>query len=148
MDTDNLMAFYEPGKTHLYSLAVYQDGEWRTQYDRETLAEVRAARGEHMQLIPFEDACRMIDDAQMAAYCHAPIEETRENFHAMLNVLPPAKWLRGTHTEAFFVPEPLCADIYNWHVRIGDRFWCLNRSGTRAPESIIAEVSIVLGVEL
>ena len=107
MDTENMMAFYEPGKTHLYSLAVYQDGEWRTQYDRETLDEVRAARGEHMQLVPFNEACRMIDDAQMAAYCHAPVEITREQFWEMLEVLPPCKWERSEACEAFYVSEAL-----------------------------------------
>lgn len=143
-----MMTFYVPGKTHLLSIATLQDGEYVCQYQKRTLAELRAETGDDVQLMPLDDACRMIDDAQTRAYCRTPIEETRENFHAMLNVLPPAKWLRGTHTEAFFVPEPLCADIYSWHVRIGERYWCLNRSGTRAPESIIAEVSIIMGVEL
>lgn len=145
-----MMTFYVPGKTHLLSLATLQDGEYVCQYQKRTLAELRAETGEDVQLMSLDDAGRMIDDAQTRAFCRTPIEETRENFHAMLNVLPPRKWQRcsATDTEAFFVPEPLCADIYNWHVRIGDRFWCLNRSGTRKPESIISEVATAMGVRL
>ena len=143
-----MMTFYIPGKTHLLSIATMQNGAYRCAYHKRTLEELRAETGEDVQLLPLEDAGRMIDDAQTRAYCRAPVEETREDFHDMLNVLPPGKWLRGTHTEAFFVTEPLCADIYGWHVRIGERFWCLNRSGTRTPESIISEVATAVGVTL
>jgi len=143
-----MMTFYIPGKTHLLSIATLQDGEYRCAYYKRTLAELRAETGEDVQLLPLEDAGRMIDDAQTRAYCRAPVEITREQFDEMMNVLPPAKWLRGTASEAFFVPEALCADIYSWHVRIGEQYWCLNRSGTRKPESIIAEVATAAGVTL
>lgn len=148
MSTNNLMAFYEAGKTHLYSIAVMREGEYRTQYDNETLAELRARGRVSMELLPFDDACKLIDDAQMAAYCHAPVEITRERFWEMLEVLPPGKWKRSENYEAFFVIEALAADIHAWHVRIGGRYWSLNRSRTRSPDSIIAEVATAAGVTL
>ena len=147
MQTENMMTFYEIGKTHLYSIATFKDGEWRTQYDHQTLEEVRAERGEAMQLLPFNEACRMIDDAQMAAYCHAPFEVTRQMFHEMLNVLPPGKWRRSENYETFFVTEALAADIHAWYVRIGARYWTLNRSCTRDADSIISEVATAAGVQ-
>lgn len=145
-----MMTFYVPGKTHLLSIATLQDGEYRCSYYKRTLAELRAETGEDVQLMPLDDAGRMIDDAQTRIYCRAPVEETREQFDDMLNVLPPAKWQRcsATDSEAFFVPEPLCGGIYTWHVRIGARYWCLNRDGTRAPDSIISEVATATGVQL
>ena len=145
-----MMTFYVPGKTHLLSIATLQNGEYRCAYYRRTLAELRAETGEDVQLMSLDDAGRMIDDAQTRVYCRAPVEESREQFDDMLNVLPPAKWQRcsATDSEAFFVPEPLCADIYGWHVRIGERYWCLNRSGTRTPDSIISEVATATGVQL
>ena len=148
MQTENMMTFYEIGKTHLYSIATFKDGEWRTQYDHQTLEEVRAERGEAMQLLPFNEACKLIDDAQMAAYCHAPVEITREKFWEMLEVLPPCKWERSEACEAFYVSEALAADIHAWHVRIGERYWALNRSCTRKPDSIISEVATAAGVQL
>ena len=143
-----MMTFYIPGKPHLLSIATMQDGEYRCAYYKRTLAELRAETGEDVQLLSLDDAGRMIDDVQTRIYCGAPAEESRDAFCDMLNVLPPGKWLRGTATEAFFVTEPLCADIYAWHVRIGERYWCLNRSGTRKPESIISEVATAAGVTL
>jgi hypothetical protein len=156
MQENNLMAFYEVGKTHLYSIAVMCEGEYRTQYDKETLADLRAQGRTSMELLPFDDACKLIDDAQMAAYCHAPVEITKQKFWEMLEVLPPCKWTRkrlecwsdSLSTEAFYVSEPLAADIHAWHVRIGGRYWSLNRSRTRSPDSIIAEVATAAGVTL
>jgi hypothetical protein len=66
----------------------------------------------------------------------------------MLEVLPPCKWTRSSSAEAFYVSEPLAADIHAWHVRIGGRYWSLNRSRTRSPDSIAAEVAIAAGVTL
>ena len=148
METKNLMAFYEAGKTHLFSIAVLRDGIYRTQDDYETLDVLRAHGRTEMELIPFDDACDRIDAAQMAVYCHAPVEITREQFWEMLEVLPPGKWRRSTNFEAFFVIEALAGDVHAWHVRIGSRYWALNRSRTRSPDSIIAEVATAAGVKL
>jgi hypothetical protein len=148
MQKNDFMVFYETGKTHLYSIAVMRDGEYRTEYDNETLADLRAQNRASMELLPFHDACRLIDDAQMAAYCHAPVEITKQQFWEMLEVLPPCKWTRSKGYEAFYVSEALAADIHAWHVRIGGRYWSLNRSRTRSPDSIIAEVATAAGVTL
>jgi len=145
MSYDNMIVFYEPGKTHLYSVAVRRNGEYRSNYGNKTLAEAQASHPA-VQLMPFGDALRMIDAAQTAAYCHEPVEITQDQFWEMLEVLPPCKWLRGTDSEAFFVSEALCADIHTWCVRIGSRYWSLNRSCTRSPESVISEVAIFAGV--
>lgn len=147
MQSNNLMAFYEAGKTHLYSIAVLRNGTYRTQYDNETLDDLRAQGRSTMALLPFDDACKLIDDAQMAVYCHAPVEITREQFHDMLEVLPPCKWSRSKTYEAFYVSEALAGDIHAWHVRIGSRYWALNRSRTRSPDSIISEVATAAGVQ-
>lgn len=148
MQKNDFMVFYETGKTHLYSIAVMRDGEYRTQYDNETLAALRAQNRASMELLPFNDACRLIDDARMAAYCHAPVEITKQQFWEMLEVLPPCKWTRSKGYEVFYVSEALAADIHAWHVRIGGRYWSLNRSRTRSPDSIISEVVTAAGVQL
>lgn len=88
-----------------------------------------------------------IDDAAMATYCHAPSEETEEQFWYALEVLPPCKWVRSKGAEAFFVSEALTGDIYSWHVRIGKRYWTLNRSCACSPDYIISEVAIFAGVD-
>ena len=136
-----MMAFYETGKPYIHSIAVLRDGEYRTQYDNETLDDLRAQGRDEMTLVPFDDACEKIDDVRMAMYCHAPVEETREQFLEMLGVLPPCKWVRTKGAEAFFVSEALSADIHAWHVRIGERYWTLNRSSACSAEYIIAEVA-------
>ena len=143
-----MMTFYIPGKTNLLSIATLQEGQYRCSHYHHTLDELRANTGEDVRLLPFDEASKMIDEAQTQTYCRAPVKESRETFLEMLNVLPPGKWLRGSECEAFFVSEPLCADIYTWHVRIGERFWCLNRSFTRSAESIISEVATFAGVQL
>ena len=145
MDYDNMTVFYELGKTHLYSIAVMRNGEYRCQYDNETLSEIQAVKP-NMRLMPFNDAWRAIDAAQTAAYCHAPVEISQDQFFEMLEVLLPCKWLRGTDSEAFFISEALCSDIHNWCVRIGSRYWSLNRSCTRSPESVISEVATAASV--
>ena len=68
-------------------------------------------------------------------------------FHEMLDVLPPGKWRRSENYEAFFVTEALAADIHAWYVRIGERYWTLNRSCTRDADSIIDEVATAAGVQ-
>lgn len=137
---DDTMVFYVPGKANLVSVAVLRDGVYRCQYGNEDTAQLQA-RYPGVALVPFGDAWRQIESAQTKAYCHAPVEESAEAFDEMLNVLPPAKWLRGKDSEAFFVPEPLCGSIHEWHVRIGSRYWTLNRDGSRSPESIVSEVA-------
>lgn len=145
-----MMTFYIPGKPHLLSIAIMQGGEYRSAYYKRTLAELRAETGENVQLVPLDEAGRMIDDAEAQIYCRAPVEITREQFDDMLNVLPPAKWQKcsATDSEAFFVPEALCGTIYAWHVRLGERYWTLNRDGTREPDSIMSEVATAAGVTL
>lgn len=143
---DNALVFYVPGSTNLVSVAVLRDGVYRCQYGNEDIAELQG-RYPGVELMPFGDAFRQIEAAQTKAYCHAPVEESAEDFDEMLNVLPPAKWLRGKDSEAFFVPEALSGTLYTWHVRIGSRYWCLNRDGSRSPESIIAEVATTLTLE-
>lgn len=147
MNMENMMAFYRPGASHLHSLAVNRDGVPRCQYGGESLPELQAQYPD-MLLLPFPQACDLIDAANTAKFCRAPVEQSAEQYFDALNVLPPRKWLRGTHTEAFFVSEALVSSIYTWHVRIGARYWRINRDGSRQPESIIAEVATAAGVQL
>ena len=143
---DDTMVYYVAGKTYLASVAVLRDGVYRSQYYGETLEQL-AERHPGVQMMRLGDAWPQIESAQTKAYCHEPVEDSAEAFDEMLNVLPPAKWLRGKDSEAFFVPEALCGTIYTWHVRIGSRYWCLNRDGSRSPESIIAEVATALTID-
>jgi len=147
MQSENLLVFYRPGKLHLHALAFERDGVPVAQYGGETLEQLQEKHPD-MLLMPFSDACQMIEQAETDKYCRAPVEETADDFNYALNVLPPGKWLRGTATEAFFVSEPLAGGIFTWHVRIGARYWCLNRDGARKPESIISEVATAAGVAL
>lgn len=147
MNTNNLMAFYEAGKTHLFSIAVLRDGAYRTQYDNETLDDLRAQGRTEMELIPFDEACNRIDAAQMAEYCRAPVEITREQFHEMLEILPPCKWTRAKSCEAFYVSEALAGDIHAWYVRIGDRYWTLNRSRSCPVDLILSVVAKAVVVQ-
>lgn len=137
------LVFYTPGSLGLHSIAVFRDGAWRCQYGDQTYDEIRV-KNPDMQMMPIDAAIKQIDDAQMAHYCKQPVEETREDFEYALGVLPPCKWSRNETWEAFYVSEPLCGSIYTWHVRIGERFFCLNRDGFSKPEQIANEIAVFL----
>lgn len=137
---DDTMVFYVPGKTYLVSVAVLRDGVYRSQYCGETLEQL-AEEYPGVQMMRLGDAWPQIECAQNATYCGSPVEETQEQFFDALEVLPPCKWMRRDDCEAFFVSEALCGSIYAWHVRIGSRYWTLNRDGSRSPDSIVLEVA-------
>jgi len=137
------MCFYVPGK------GTIQDGAREVaphyfigQYSREPL-DIMQARVPGVELWEFEKAIDAIQAANKAKYCTAPEEITKEKFWYFLEVLPPCKWTHIGGAECFFVSEALTMDLHQWCVRIGDKYWALNRSRFAKPADIIAECAQV-----
>lgn len=61
-------------------------------------------------------------------YCNGASEITAERFNELLNVLYPARWERFPGGELFMVPECISETVYQFCVRIGERFYTINES--------------------
>ena len=65
-------------------------------------------------------------------------EITQEQFNDALSALPPARMGNAW----FVMGEPLTSDIYGWHVRLGDRYFCANKPLHSSPDAMVAELQL------
>lgn len=70
-------------------------------------------------------------------YCKGASKITAERFHELLNVLPPARWVKFPGGELFMVPECISGDIYQFCVRIGERYYTINESCEAKKDDLI-----------
>lgn len=70
-------------------------------------------------------------------YCKGASEITAERFHELLNVLPPMRWESFPGGELFMVPECISGSIYQFCVRIGERYYTINESCDAKTDDLI-----------
>jgi hypothetical protein len=111
----NEMCFFQP-KTMVTIDIVRPDG--LSLYGGKTLEQLTEEYGE-VVIIDTESAYRQHCDMHK----HAPVEINEERFMDMLEILPPAKWVRYAEEESFHVSERIAGNIVSIFVRIGKRYF-------------------------
>jgi hypothetical protein len=111
----NEMCFFQP-KTLTTIDFVRPDG--LSLYGSKTLEQLTEQYGE-VVIIDTESAYRQHCDS----YKKAPVEINEERFMDMLEILPPAKWVRHVEEESFHVCERIAGNIVSIFVRIGKRYF-------------------------
>jgi Protein of unknown function (DUF1419) len=111
--------YYVPGSTSIID-RVTEDG--LTFHFRNTLEEV-LERYPGAELWEAEKAFAEVQRLTYEHYISAPIEITEDQFHEMLNVLPPMKWSQEHGLESFMISEALTMDIRSIYCRIVDRYF-------------------------
>lgn len=64
-------------------------------------------------------------------------EITEEEWHEMLNVLPPMRWTKHTDGSFFFISEAYTADLHSCYVSKGGKYYTAVRSKFEKAENII-----------
>ena len=121
---------YKPGERNIQSTTyVDKDGIERVQYTGgKTLAEYMAdMAGRGFEVMPYEEAARMIWAAQIAEYCKPWQEITKEQWWDMLEVLPPEKWQKVAGVEIFRMSEYTNGTVTGHYARLGERYFSANR---------------------
>lgn len=77
-----------------------------------------------------------------------PVEITEERFIEMLEVLPPAKWVRYANEESFHLCELTSGNIGAIFVRIGSRYFELQDEMTLSHADCVRAAAITLSSSL
>lgn len=112
--SDLTKAFAEPGASSIIDL-VMPDGVTGA-YSHETLEQIRS-RYPKAEVVDFAEHCARA----VAGFVTEPEEITEERWDYLLNVLPPARWVRRGGAESFELSERTYADVTTCAVRLGDR---------------------------
>jgi hypothetical protein len=67
-------------------------------------------------------------------------EVTEDEWHDMLEVLPPSDWHTVNGVESFKMIEHLSGDITTIYARYNGRYWARNESYTLSPDEIADEI--------
>lgn len=134
--------FAKPGK---YSSAIDVQAEnGNGLYSGMTLQQLEKEYGQ-VEIITPELASERIE----AEYTTLPEEITEERFWYLLDVLPPCKWFRnGASSEAFHVSERVNLSIVTWAIRIGPRYFSMDRTDKTSPAEAITMVKAKIASEL
>jgi hypothetical protein len=134
----NRPVFFLPGKPGIIDTAHQgEDGELRSDVNKQTLAEMRARFGyEMVQVGELEDVARASEDAVRTA----PVEVNEERWMDMLEVLPPLKWTGRGGTESFRISEMTYNSVTTTFVRIGKRYFEMSERVTVTHEDLVAAV--------
>ena len=110
--------FYRPR----VSIIDFVDDDGRSKCFNRTQAELEAEYGGPLEILPWDEAWRIYEDAHKKP----PVEITSEDFWYYLEVLPPQAWVRFHGSESFHMVEFQTGDITTHLVRIGNRCFKLD----------------------
>ena len=109
-----------------------------------TVDEYLAHLGPDFVCIPFDEACKLCDQAQESTFCTPWKEIDADKWTYALEVLPPEKWKRVNSVELFRMSEYTCGIITGHYARIGDRFFYAARKITESYDKLSQEVRDLL----
>ena len=107
----------------IYGGHLYQNEtvpRWPRSWDAITLKTIDTALPEHADPIVMYGQTQAQLDAK---YPRAPLEITREQWWELLEVLPPAAWVRRGPNESFHLSEIAYGDIALHCVKVGERYF-------------------------
>ena len=74
-----------------------------------------------LELMPFSKALELSQQADRKRYEAGIVKEITENdFHYMLNQLPPDNWINYSTNESFRISEDLTGELSNFYIRVFD----------------------------
>lgn len=141
-------AIYQRGKNHIQTSAhTDADGTLWAAYSTMTAAEycdeknaTRAETDPPFEIMLLDEASALIEHVNLQKHVHPWREIEKETWWNALEVLPPEKWQTVAGVEIFRMMEYLTGDITAHYARLGDRYFCANRSIKTPYEKIAAEV--------
>lgn len=99
--------------------------EYKVQKDNPNLVAIEWEEFKDKYYIPY-----------LNSLCGEFKESTEEAFWYALECLPPKRWTSENGNEFFFLGECYTADLYNCHVRIGDKYYSALRPINTPKEDI------------
>lgn len=118
-----------------YALAILKDGKsiysgkTKKDYEQEYKAELSEFTWDELYdnyIVPYDKSLQK------------PFKEiTEDQWHEMLNVLPPMRWTKHTDGSFFFVSEAYRADLHGCYVSKGGKYYTAVRSKFEKTENII-----------
>jgi len=108
-------------------------------YSRKSKAELERQYGK-LEIISIAEAVERIEQRA----CTLPIEVTEAEWDEALNVLPPLKWIRTADVESFRICEPTVATVHATYVRLGKRYFCMNRPRAESHEQVVSLAATVM----
>lgn len=108
-------------------------------YSNKSQAELEHKYGP-LVIISLDEAVQKIEERAKSL----PIEVDADEWDRSLNVLPPMKWIRAGDTESFRICEATCGMIHATYVRMGNRYFCMNRPLSETHAALVALVESTL----
>jgi Asp-tRNA(Asn)/Glu-tRNA(Gln) amidotransferase C subunit len=102
--------------------AVWNGVEYVSQIQQETLEQV-ALRYPGAEIMEYEEVKALHDIAMVAKYVKPLKEVDEERFDEMLNVLPPAGWVRDGSTQSFKLVERTTGELTTIMVRYAGKYY-------------------------
>ena len=122
---------WDSQKERVYAfLDADENGVYRSRWGNKTIEEM-VASGEvskAYQILSLDDAFVLSEKAARNRYCKGVESITEARFWELLEVLPPARWIRQSNFEAFHVSECISGDLYQWCIRKGDKYYAIVES--------------------
>jgi hypothetical protein len=135
---DDTPCFYVPDKPGIIDIAAERDGKTVGLHSGETIEQV-AVRYPGVQLGKLGE----VQAASRAMFRHPPVEITKEQFHKMLDVLPPVGWTNRGHAETFKLSERTYGPITAIFCRLGERYFTLSDDIAMPHDAIVVLVTAV-----
>lgn len=90
-----------------------------------------------LELISLDEAVNRVETRA----CTDPVEVEREEWDEALNVLPPLLWRNDGHTESFRCVEATVGTVHSTYVRVGNRYFAMQRPIREDHVDLVARVS-------
>ena len=134
------MCLYEPGETHLQTIFYNTEGgKELCPYSKKRKEDLMAA-APHMKYMTVEAAMKEIEKAREEKYIQPWQEISKDDFHEMLNILPPMHWQRYERWEALRISEFTAGNITGTYVRVDGKYYRANRRVTTTYPNMLAEI--------
>lgn len=104
-----------------------------------TVEQLAAQYGAPVTIVLYEEAVAH-DRRRIVS---EPVEVSEWTYFHMLEVMPPARWMRVLDAEIFYVPEPIYADVVSWYISLGGKFYVMKDSCTLPIEGLKAAIQKV-----
>ena len=125
LPTDNTPAFYDSKENRINTVCLCDSfenlkDETKVAYVEETKKEYQEKHPE-LELMSFGKALELSQQADRKKYKAGIVKEITENdFHYMLNQLPPDNWINYSTNESFRICEDLTGELSNFYIRVFD----------------------------
>jgi len=140
---------YQPGKTHIETACLAEEGETlKSPYTGKLfenmlreLNERREVGSPEFQIMPLDEAFPMMEEARKSEYCGDWREITEDEWWGALEVLPPEKWQNVRGVEIFRMCEYLSGNITAHYAKLRGKFFARNCSTSEKYEDLAKQVA-------